>query len=90
MTETVQTESLGFSYAGLNGFRDVSFTASAGEVSCIFGLNGSGKSTLAFAVCNRSCRKNGHALRTHPPGKLRGDPERDSRGRLSTLLGSTA
>lgn len=46
MTETLSASSLGFRYPGGHGFRDVSFTGSAGEVICIFGLNGSGKTTL--------------------------------------------
>ncbi len=46
MTESLSVDSLGFRYPGGHGFGDVSFTGSAGEVICIFGLNGSGKTTL--------------------------------------------
>jgi ABC-2 type transport system ATP-binding protein len=46
MTESLSVNSLGFRYPGGQGFRDVTFTGSAGEIVCIFGLNGSGKTTL--------------------------------------------
>jgi ABC-2 type transport system ATP-binding protein len=46
MTESLSVNSLGFQYPGGQGFHDVSFSGSAGEVICIFGLNGSGKTTL--------------------------------------------
>lgn len=46
MTGSLAVKSLGYRYPGGYGFSDVSFSASAGEVTCIFGLNGSGKTTL--------------------------------------------
>jgi len=46
MTGSLAAKSLGFRYPGGHGFWDVSFTAGAGEVTCIYGRNGSGKTTI--------------------------------------------
>ena len=76
MTESLSVNSLGFRYPGGHGFRDVSFTGSAGEAICIFGLNGSGKTTLFrvlstleepqagnYRVCGMDAVSNRHAVR---------------------------
>jgi len=46
MSRSLSVSSLGFRYPGGQGFWNVSFTASTGQVVCIFGRNGSGKTTL--------------------------------------------
>jgi ABC-2 type transport system ATP-binding protein len=46
MSTVLEVQRLGYRYTGGRGISDVSFTAGAGEVVCIFGFNGAGKTTL--------------------------------------------
>ena len=50
MTQTLEVEGLDAGYGSVQILHEVSMTARAGEVTCIFGPNGCGKSTLLKAI----------------------------------------
>jgi heme exporter protein A len=62
-------------------FRDVSFSASAGETLLITGRNGSGKSTLVKIICGVLTPAGGTFSLTPDPN----DPHRDQRGLIGLV-----
>ncbi|GHU12450.1 sugar ABC transporter [Spirochaetia bacterium] len=59
MAEVLKAEHIGICYAGMDVFKDVNLTVSAGEMHALIGRNASGKTTLGRIIAGQLAPTNG-------------------------------